>query len=254
MKNHIIKLLNQGIRLDGRKLEEFRQPLTVEKGSFPQAEGSARVKIGNTDVIVGIKLETMVPYPDQPGQGSIMVGAELLPMASPDFESGPPSTDSIELARVVDRGIRESGALDFKKLCITEGEKVWMITIDIVPVNADGNLFDAASLGAIAALQDVKFPVIDDNGKIDYKHKTNKGLPLNKVPIEVTVYKIGKDFLIDPSRDEEKFVDARLTIATLEDGTVSAFQKGGNDALTQEEIFNAIDIAVAKGKELRKLL
>ena len=53
---------------------------------------------------------------------------------------------------------------------------------------------------------------------------------------------------------KEKFVDARLTIATLEDGTVSAFQKGGNDALTQEEIFNAIDIAVAKGKELRKLL
>lgn len=254
MKNHITKLLNQGIRLDGRKLDEYRQPLTVEKRAFPQAEGSARVRMGNTDVIVGVKLETMAPYPDQPDRGSIMVGAELLPMASPDFESGPPSIDSIELARVVDRGVRESGALDFKQLCITEGEKVWMITIDIVPVNADGNLFDAASLGAIAALQDAKFPAIDENGKIDYKHKTEKSLPLIKVPIEVTVYKIGKDFVIDPSRDEEKFVDARLTVATLEDGNVCAFQKGGNEALTQEEIFNAIDIAVAKGKELRNLL
>ena len=142
MKNHIIKLLNQGIRLDGRKLEEFRQPLTVEKGSFPQAEGSARVQIGNTDVIVGVKLETMAPYPDQPDKGSIMVGAELLPMARPDFESGPPSIDSIELARVVDRGIRESNAIDTKKLCIKEGELVWTVIIDIYPINDDGNIID----------------------------------------------------------------------------------------------------------------
>lgn len=254
MKSHITKLLKEGIRLDGRKLDEYRKPLIIEKGSFPQAEGSARVIMGETDVIVGVKLEVMSPYPDQPNKGSIMVGAELLPLASPDFESGPPSIDSIELARVVDRGIRESDSLDFEKLCITEGEKVWMITIDIVPVNADGNLFDASALGAIAALQDAKFPTLDENGKIDYKHKTNKNLPLTRTPIEVTLYKIGKDFIIDPTRVEEKFIDARLTIATLEDGTVCAFQKGGDEALTQDEIFKAIDIAVKKGKELRKLL
>ncbi len=254
MKTHITKLLNQGIRLDNRKLDQYRTPLLVEKGAFPQAEGSARVKMGETDVIVGVKLEIMTPYPDQPDKGSIMVGAELLPMSSPDFESGPPSIDAIELARVVDRGVRESGCLDFRKLCITEGEKVWMVCIDVVPVNADGNLFDAASLGAIAALQDTKLPTIDEEGNIDYKKKTDKGLPLTKTPVEVTLYKIGKDFIIDPTREEEKFVDARLTTATLEDGNVCAFQKGGEQALTQEEIFKAVDIAVKKGKELRKLL
>lgn len=254
MRNHVIKLLSKGVRLDGRKLDEYRQPLKVEKAAFPQAEGSARVQMGNTDVIVGVKLEVMTPYPDQPTKGSIMVGAELLPLASPDFESGPPSIDAIELARVVDRGIRESGCMNFEKLCITEGEKVWMICIDIVPVNADGNLFDAASLGAIAALQDAKFPTIDENGKVDYKHKTEEKLPIVKAPVEVTLYKIGNDFIVDPSREEEKFVDARLTIATLEDGSVCAFQKGGDDALTEDEIFKAVDIAVKKGQELRKLL
>lgn len=254
MKNHLIKLLNQGIRFDGRKIDEYRH-VTVEKGVYPQAEGSARVKFGATEVIVGVKMETMTPYPDQGDMGSIMVGAELIPMSSPDYESGPPSNDAVELARVVDRGIRESGCLDFKKLCIKEGEKAWMITIDIVPINADGNLFDAASIGAIAALQDARFPNISEDLKeIDYKHKSDNKIPIIFAPVEVTVYKIGEHFLVDPTREEEKLVDARLTVATLEDGNVCAFQKGGEQPLSVDEIFKIIDLAVKKGKELRKLL
>lgn len=254
MKTHIISILDQGIRLDGRKLDEYRKPVTVMKGAFPQAEGSARVKMGDTDVIVGVKLEIMEPYPDQPDQGSIMVGAELIPMASPDYEAGPPSGDAIELARVVDRGIRESGALDFKKLCIKSGEKAWIICIDIMPVNADGNLFDAASLAALAALQDTRLPMMDAEYNLDYKHKSDQGLPLSDAPVEVTVYRLGKHFIIDPTREEEKFMDARLTVATIKNGNVCALQKGGEAPLTQDDIFRAIDIAVEKGKELRKLL
>jgi exosome complex component RRP42 len=253
MRNHIIKLLNQGVRLDGRKAEEYRH-VHLQKGAYPQAEGSARVKMGETDVIVGVKLETMEPYPDQPDQGSIMVGAELIPMASPDYESGPPSNDAIELARVIDRGIRESECLDFKSLCIEPGKKAWMVTIDIVPLNADGNLFDAAYLAAIAALQDTRFPVVGEDGKIDYKTKTDKHIHLEFTPVEVTVYKIGDHFIVDPTREEEKYVNARLTSATLESGDVCAFQKGGETPLTQDEIFAMLDLSVKKGRELRKLL
>ena len=48
---------------------------------------------------------------------------ELVPFASPMFESGPPREDAIELARVVDRGIRHSEIVDKKKLCITPGKE-----------------------------------------------------------------------------------------------------------------------------------
>ena len=251
-REHIIKLFESDTRLDGRKLTEYRQ-VKVETGVTPNAEGSARVTIGKTDVMVGIKVEVMEPYPDTPNEGSIMVGAELLPLSSPDFEQGPPSIQAVELARVVDRGIRESKSLDFKKLCIKEGEKIWMIIIDIVTINDAGNLFDASALGAIAALKSMKFPEYKDD-KIDYKKKTNKGLDLKDTPLSVTVMKIGDKFIVDPDSDEEKATDARLSVASLSDGTLCALQKGGDYPLSAEDISKMIDLGIEKGNELRKLV
>ena len=106
-KNHIVKGLNKGVRLDGRKTEDYRE-VELEYGVSKTAEGSAKVKIGDTEVIAGAKLLVGTPYPDAPDTGTLMVNAELLPLSSPRFESGPPSIEAIELARVVDRGIRKS--------------------------------------------------------------------------------------------------------------------------------------------------
>ncbi|MEK6876861.1 MAG: exosome complex protein Rrp42 [Nanoarchaeota archaeon] len=252
LRGHLIRLFESNIRLDGRKFTDYR-PVKVEVNVTNTAEGSARVTIGKTDVIAGVKMEIMEPYPDTPNEGSIMVGAELLPLSNPEFELGPPGQEAIELARVVDRGIRESKALDFKKLCIKEGEKIWMIVIDICTINDAGNLLDASSLAAIAALRNTTFPEYKDD-KIDYKKKTNKKLDLKDIPLSVTVIKIGDKFLVDPDSDEEKAIDARLTVASLSDGTLCAMQKGGDHPLTTEDIMQMIDIGIEKGKELRKLV
>src|SRR3990167_7617811 len=131
LRSHIISLLNADTRLDGRKLTEYRTPIEVEYGVVKTAEGSARVKIGDTEVIAGVKMEVGEPYPDTPDEGTLIVGAELIPLSNPDFESGPPSIEAVELSRVVDRGLRESHAVDFGKLCIKKGEKVWTILLDI---------------------------------------------------------------------------------------------------------------------------
>lgn len=253
LRDHIIGLLNANTRLDGRKLADYREPIKVEYGVVKTAEGSARVKIGETEVLVGVKLEVGEPYPDTPNEGTIIVGAELLPLSNPDFELGPPGIQAIELARVVDRGIRESKALDFKKLCIEKGEKIWMVIIDICPINDAGNLFDASSLAALAALKDAKYPAFDGE-KVDYKAKTDKKLELEKIPIAVTVIKIGGKFIIDPDTEEEKAVDARLTVSSIEDGTLCALQKGGDFPLTMEDIDKMLDIGIEKAKELRKCL
>ncbi|MBI3035864.1 exosome complex protein Rrp42 [Candidatus Woesearchaeota archaeon] len=253
LRSHIISLLAAGIRLDGRKLAEYREPIEVENNIVKTAEGSARVKIGDTEVIVGIKLEVGEPYPDTPDEGTIIVGAELLPLSNPDFELGPPGIQAIELARVVDRGIRESKALDFKKLCIEKGEKIWMVIIDICPINDAGNLFDAASLAALAALKNTRYPSFDGE-KVDYKVKTDKKLALEKMPIAVTVIKIGDKFIVDPDTEEEKAIDSRLTVSSIEDGTLCALQKGGDFPLTMEDIDKMLDIGIEKAKELRKYL
>ncbi len=251
MKNYIKKLLDKETRLDGRKTDEYRKPIKVEYGVVNSAEGSARVTIGETVVLAGVKLEVIAPYPDVPNKGTIIVGAELLPLSNPEFEPGPPGIQAIEIARVVDRGIRESEALDFAKMCITPGEKVWACLIDICPINDAGNLFDAGALAVLAALKDAKYPKYDGE-KIDYSEKTKESLPLSKEPLSCTVLKIGDHYVVDPVTEEEKVYDARLSVAALKDGSLCAMQKGGEEPLTSEQLLEMVDLAVKKTKELRK--
>ncbi|HME87067.1 MAG TPA: RNA-binding protein, partial [Candidatus Nanoarchaeia archaeon] len=125
-KKKFIDYLAKGIRFDGRKPDEFRK-MKIEYGVTATAEGSARVTLGDTVVMAGVKMEIGKPYPDTPDQGGLMVGAELLALASPEFESGPPSEWAVEVARVVDRGIRESHAIDVHKLLIKSGEQAWTV-------------------------------------------------------------------------------------------------------------------------------
>lgn len=256
IKDHIVKLLSKDLREDGRKLNEFRKDITIETGISPKsAEGSARVRIGKTEVVAGVKLDAGTPFPDTPDQGVLMVNAEMLPLSNPNFETGPPSIDSIELSRVVDRGIRESHTIDTHKLCIKEGEKVWMVFIDIYPINDDGNLFDAAALAALAALKDARMPKYDEKeGKVDYSERTKEKLPMGKEPIEVTVIKIKDKLLVDPTLEEWDALDARLTVASLEDGKICALQKGGEMSLSADEVANMVDMASEHAKTLRKLL
>lgn len=251
-KKHILESLNVNLRYDGRKLDEYRK-ISVETSVVRNAEGSARVKIGNTEVIAGVKMSMEEPFSDTPDEGILMVGAELLPMSNPDFELGPPGIQAIELARVVDRGIRESKAVDLKQLVIEPGKKVWGLSLDIVTINDEGNLFDASALACIAALKDARFPEYDGE-KIDYKKRTSKKLPLKKIPISITVMKIGNNYLVDPISEEEQMIDSRLTVATTEEGIICALQKGGNVPVTLEDVDKMISIAIEKSKEFRKYL
>ncbi|MBD3312815.1 exosome complex protein Rrp42 [Candidatus Woesearchaeota archaeon] len=251
MKKHLIESLNKGVRYDKRKLDEFRK-VEVEYGISKSAEGSARVKLGDTEVIAGVKLSVEKPYPDTPDEGMLMVGAELLPLSSPEFETGPPGIKSIELARVVDRGVREAKAVDVKKLCIEKGEKVWAMFIDVCTINDAGNLLDASGIAVLAALKDAKFPKYD-GVEINYKEHTDEKLPLSKYPLPVTVYKIGKNLVVDPNLDEQEAYDARLTVTTTE-GNICALQKGGDNPLSIDEIKQMVGLAMKKSEELIKVL
>jgi exosome complex component RRP42 len=252
MGKHVKELVGKGKRLDGRAFDRYRD-IVLEVGTNKCADGFARVKFGDTEILAGIKMEVGTPYPDTPDEGALVVNAELLPLSNPKYEPGPPGIDSIELARVVDRGIRESKAIDMKKLCIEEGEKCWIVSIDIIPLNSDGNLFDAAGLAAIAALRNATFPKYED-GILYSRERTDEPVPVTKTPIPVTVSKISNNLLVDLSEDEEDAVDARLTIAVAGDKEICAMQKGGENPLTTEEISLMIDIAFEKSKMLGKKL
>jgi exosome complex component RRP42 len=200
-----------------------------------------------------------VPYPDSPGEGNLIVSADLLPLASPRYESGPPGFDAIELPRLVDRVIRNSGIVDFSKLVIKEGELVWVINIDIYPINNDGNVIDAASIGAVAALRQTVFPEADKEGKVDYEKKTNKKLPLSKdiLPISFSFFKAGNSIILDPTREEEEACDARITFGISkwkEQYMINSCQKKGGASLVPEEISKMMELLPQKFNELDKKL
>jgi len=251
-KKHIMECLDKSVRYDNRKKDQFRE-ITIRKGIIATAEGSAHVKCGNTEVIAGVKMSIEKPFPDTPDDGLLMVGAELLPLSNPKYEGGPPDASAIELARLIDRGIRESKAIDNKKLCIKSGEKAWTVNVDICPINDDGNLIDVGAMAAVAAILNAKFPKYE-NDKIDFRAKSDDNIPFNKMPVTITVIKIGDSLIVDPTELEEKSLDARLTLTVMDDDSLCAMQKGGDGTLTIEEIGKMIDLAIQKAGEIRKLL
>jgi len=252
-ENYVKKLVEENQRIDDRKFDEHRK-IEIETGIIETAEGSARVKLGNTHVLVGVKMSVGEPYPDIPNEGVLIVNAELAPIASPMFEPGPPDEEAVEIARVIDRGIRESQCIEVEKLCIEPGKKVWMVNVDLHVLDHDGNLIDAGGLGAIAALLKTKIPTYDEkNDKVVYGEYEKK-LPVKDVPIPVTIAKISSSLLVDPNLEEENAMDSRITIATNKHGDICAMQKGGDGYFTTEEIEKSIDLSILKGKELRKIL
>lgn len=246
-RDHIMKLLANGKREDGRKVDEYRD-ISFVTGCIESADGSARVKIGKTEVIAGVKIVPGAPFPDTPGEGVLTTGAEFLPMSHSMFEGGPPGEDAIELARVVDRGIRESKMVDVEKLCVTPGEKVWMCFVDIYTLDHDGNLFDAANLAAVLALKTAVIPYEQ------YELGKNQPLPVTCTPIAVTAHKIGNTLILDPNFDEENVASARLTVTTDDNGNFRAMQKGGIGSITLDELSHCLDVAVEKGKEIRNII
>ncbi|MDG6921830.1 MAG: exosome complex protein Rrp42 [Nitrososphaerota archaeon] len=247
-------VLAKGKRLDGRGFQDVRE-LTVETGVIEKAEGSARVKLGNTEVIAGVKVNLGTPFPDTPDKGLLVVSAEVLPLASPYAEPGPPDENTIELARVTDRGVRESGMIDVSKIVLVEGKHVYAVFVDVSIINVDGNLFDATSYSVIAALLTAKIPkyTLDADGK-PVKTDETIPLPIQTVPVAITQARIGDNLLVDPMPEEEAVMEARITLVSDDRGNICAAQKGLPGTLTIDQVLQAASTAKLKGEEIRSII
>jgi exosome complex component RRP42 len=250
-KQQMNEVIASGKRLDGRSFDESRS-LNIQVDVIKKANGSAWVKLGNTEVVAGVKVETGEPFEGLENKGALIVSAEVLPTASPFVEPGPPDEETIELARVVDRGIRESEMIDLEKLVLVPGKTVYVIFVDCSIINTDGNLFDATSYAAVAALSTAKIPILEMKDGVVIDTGKTKEPPITTLPISITTVRLGESLIIDPTSEEEACMDSRITVTTNSDKFFTAIQKGSSGFFNLEQIKNATETAKVKGEELRR--
>jgi exosome complex component RRP42 len=253
-KEKIKSCLAEGKRLDGRTAGEYRE-ITIEDGISPAAASAVKVKFGETEVYAGVHLAVTTPYSDSPDEGTFMTSAELHPMSSQQFDIGKPGINAVEVGRVIDRGIRESGLIDFSKLCIKPGEKVWQVFVDIITINDDGNLLDVAGLAALIALGKARMPIYNEKENKTEHEFSDDPLPLNKeaISFNMTFHKIGKVIVADVGREEEGISSFRISIAAGDNGgkpRITAMQKGKEGTITAEDMQNILKLTEDKWKEL----
>lgn len=245
LKEHLLKLAKAGKRKDGRKFDEMR-PIEVKEGTFTKGLGEAWVSLGKTQVLTSLKFDVGEPYPDTPDKGVLISNVELLPLASPSFEPGPPDENAIEMARVVDRAFRGSDAIDLSKLVIEEGKLVYILFLDLYVLDYDGNLFDALTLSSLIAFGRAQLPVVEvEDGTPRLVEGKSFPLPLIDYPISFSFVKIGEYLMLDPNLEEESVADAALTLAIDKDLNICSVQKR-NGTFKLSEINKAVDIARSK--------
>ncbi|XP_047978280.1 exosome complex component RRP45A-like [Salvia hispanica] len=254
-KKFIETALLSDLRTDGRGPFDYRN-LTIQFGS---EDGSSEVQLGQTRVMGFVTSQLVQPYRDRPNEGTLAIFTEFSPMADPSFEVGRPGESAVELGRIVDRGLRESRAIDTESLCVIAGKWVWSVRIDLHILDNCGNLIDAANIAALAALLTFRRPECTLGGEdgqevIIHPPEVREPLPLivHHLPIAVTFAFIGNQSIaiIDPSHLEEAVMGGKLTATLNTNGDVCAIQKAGGEGVLQSVVMQCLRIASVKAADI----
>lgn len=256
-RRYLTDLLAKGERMDNRGFWE-RRPIQIIPNVIKKAEGSAMVKWGDTVVLAGVKTQLGSPFPDTPNNGVITVNLELSPISSPSFESGPPGPEAIEMARIVDRGIRESKVVPMSdpKLCVVPEKTVWILFVDIYILDDGGNLIDASALAAMVALANTriqKVSVDEETEEVTLLDETEP-LPRKGCVASLTYAKINDIIVYDPNLIEDRGKIARFSVAITNEGLICSMQKGESGVFLEEEILTILEKASERVKELITLI
>lgn len=254
-KESICSYISKGKRLDGRNLLEMRR-LELSPNCIEKAEGSCIAKLGKTSVLAGVKVSVGPPYPDTPNQGAFVINMETLPIASPSFELGPPNELGIEYARVVDRSIRSSNFIKLEELVIEPGKHVYVLFIDIYPIDDHGNLVDAAFYATLGALLTTKIPKVEmsSQGPIIIRSEAKPlNLNIESLPVQLTYAKIMDKIILDPTHQEELVSSCRLTLA-ISGSDLVAIQKSGSGVLDIDDILAVVGDLKERSNSIKDLI
>jgi exosome complex component RRP45 len=255
-REFILAAIEKGLRIDGRRPYDFR----TLKITFGEEAGTVFVQLGRTRVLACTVCGVTQPHDDRPTEGFFTFNVEFSPMASPKYGSGRPSASAVEVIRIVERGLRESRAVDTEALCIIAGEKVWSIRLDVHVLDDCGNLIDACSIAAITALHHFRRPDVTICGSQLTVHPPTEKEPvplsIHHIPICVTfgIFSDGRLLVVDPEWKEEKVQSGRITMTLNAHRELCAIQKAGGVPLSVDQILEGARIAQMKVVEITQII
>ncbi|TIB95991.1 ribosomal protein S5 domain 2-like protein [Wallemia mellicola] len=229
-REYLNRFLGNDLRMDGRRLDEFRST-SINQGSIDTANGSAVVRLGNTTMIAGVKLKTALPDPNREA-GYVVPNIDLNPISNSKYKPGPPSEEAQVLSSRINDVLLSSGVLNQKDLTIEQGKAVWVVYIDVVCINFDGNAFDAALIAIVAALRNTRLPVTRydfDNDRVLANPEESTSVPLTKTIIPTSFGLFDGKLVTDLNDFEQSLAHSRLTVVINEDGTLAHMSSQGRN-------------------------
>jgi len=261
-RTFIIHGVQDDLRADGRHRDDFRH-LELETGVVSNTNGSCRLRLGETDLLVGVKAELGEPHPATPRRGRLEFFVDCSANAAPEFEGRGGDQLASEISNILYNSVCGVGTLDTTKLGVIPGEQCWILYVDIVVLECGGNLIDSVSIAVKAALFDAKVPRV--RVKIDAETETKEvelsddphdclTLDVTQVPLLVTTCKIGHGHVIDATREEEACSLARVVTGVRGDGNLSHVRKAGRGALDPKSVVEMTSAAQKVGAKLNAAL
>lgn len=227
---------------------------------MPQTNGSSRLRIGNTDVLVGIKLEVDTPFPDSPNTGKLEFFVDCSAVATPEFEGKGGEDLATEIANTLSRSYQSSSTIDLKILCILPHKKCWKMYIDVLILQCGGNLFDAIGVAVKAALYSTEIPKVTaatlDGGEADIQVSDDPfdciKLNVNNYPLLVTMCKIGDNCIVDPTAEEEACSSCNIILSVTPKGRITSILKTGHGSLQPTTMLKNLEIGTRVAKNLNE--
>ncbi|XP_014279108.1 exosome complex component RRP42 [Halyomorpha halys] len=257
-KIYIIHGVEDNIREDGRTQMQYRS-IEVETGIIPSAMGSARIKLGNTDVIACVKADTFTPTWNKPDEGKLQLHVDLSATASPRFEGRRGEQTSEEITTILNKAYE---SIKLESFCIVPQVKCWLVDVDISVLSCDGNMYDAIGFAVKAALATAMIPKIvasdEDEGEKELQitdDPFDTWTPnVSNVPCLVTLSKVGDSVMIDATNKEEQCSSFTCILAVTETGKILSTFKVGPGSVQPATFSKLILEASSIGKSLHSEL
>ncbi|KAN0025484.1 hypothetical protein ACTFIU_003745 [Dictyostelium citrinum] len=250
-KDFVLSSIEKFQRIDGRRVNDMR----AIKIEFGKSYGMVEVQLGKTRVFTAITCDIVEPKPERPNEGFYVFNTDISPMSSVSVNINQSNPMESELGRIIEKGLKESRAIDTEALCIISGSKVWSIKIAIHVLDDCGNLLDCASISVITALIHFRKPDVTVVGNDATIHSLDEREPvplsIHHTPISITFGFFPNEIMIvDPDTKEESVMDGKLSFFVNIHKEICGVSKGGGTSTTIDQVLKCSKIAVIKAAEI----